>query len=102
MENTLKRKLLKQDINLNQNTTVTSQDNELMRFGHTVNLSNLNKTYKFLFIYFTVNKQHAVLFGGARGSSTQYDIRDDTYLFKIQEQMWMKLNRKLRSIILKI
>ena len=34
------------------------------------------------------------MFGGARGSSTQYDIRDDTYLFKIQEQMWMKLNRK--------
>jgi hypothetical protein len=42
---------------------------------------------------FPVNKQQAVLFGGAKGASSKYDICDDSYLFKIEEQIWVKLNR---------
>jgi hypothetical protein len=42
-----------------------------------------------------VNKNQAVLFGGARGASSKYDICDDAYLFKIEEQTWIRLNRKI-------
>jgi hypothetical protein len=42
MENTLKRKIAKQEpnnANSNNNQSSNLQDNELMRFGHTVTLS---------------------------------------------------------------
>jgi hypothetical protein len=42
-----------------------------------------------------VNKEQAVLFGGARGTSGNYTICDDAYLFNIKEKMWLKLNRNL-------
>lgn len=53
------------------------QDTELIRFGHTVCL---------------INKQQAVLFGGAKGHSTDYVIKNDCYLFKLDEHVWIKLN----------
>jgi hypothetical protein len=71
-------------------TKSNSQDNELMRFGHTVTLSKIK--------FNLVNKQQAVLFGGAKGTSTKYDICDDSYLFKIDEHIWIKLNRKVSLI----
>jgi hypothetical protein len=77
-----KSKIKKQQLNNNTG----SQDSELMRFGHTVTLSNIN-------INPLVNKQQAILFGGAKGASSKYDICDDSYLFKIDEQVWVKLNR---------
>jgi hypothetical protein len=55
----------------------TDEDSDLMRFGHTVTL---------------INKQQAILFGGARGTSGNYTICDDAYLFNINEKMWLKLN----------
>jgi hypothetical protein len=78
-----KNKIKKNFVNRDQN----NQDSELMRFGHTISLSN--------FIFILVNKNQAVLFGGAKGSSSKYDICDDTYLFKIDEQIWIKLTRKV-------
>jgi hypothetical protein len=66
--------------------STNNQDSELMRFGHTVTLGKFHSNH-------LVNKQQAVLFGGAKGSSSNYDICDDAYLFKINEQVWIKLNR---------
>jgi hypothetical protein len=78
---------------IKKNTAIgTNQDAELMRFGHTVTLSK----YFIKIFYFTVNKQQAILFGGAKGSSSKYDICDDSYLFKIEDQIWLKLNRILK------
>ena len=68
------------------NNNQTDEDSDLMRFGHTVTLSYFN--------LIIVNKQQAVLFGGARGTSGNYSICDDAYLFNINEKMWLKLNRK--------
>jgi hypothetical protein len=35
-----------------------------------------------------------VLFGGARGTSGNYTICDDAYIFNVNEKMWIKLSRK--------
>ena len=78
------------DKNKQQNTkkvNQSNQDTDLTRFGHSVTLS------KNIFLN-AVNKQQAVLFGGAKGSSNKYDICDESYLFKIDEQLWTKLNSK--------
>lgn len=66
----------------------SSGDLELMRFGHSVTLSKNDS------VILLVNKQQAVLFGGAKGTSSKYQICNDTYLFKNEEHMWVKLNRK--------
>jgi len=51
--------------------------NDLSRFGHSVTLLNSN---------------NAVLFGGAKVYSSNYDIKNDTYIFKIQENTWVKIS----------
>jgi hypothetical protein len=52
------------------------QTNELSRFGHSVTLLNQNS---------------AILFGGAKGLSSNYDICNDCYIFKIHENTWVKI-----------
>lgn len=39
-----------------------------------------------------VNSNNAILFGGAKGYSSNYDIKNDTYIFKIKENTWVKLS----------
>jgi len=39
-----------------------------------------------------VNSNNAILFGGAKGYSSDYEIKNDVYIFKIQENTWVKLN----------
>jgi len=78
------------DKNKIKKTAQNQQDSELTRFGHTVTLS---KPLLFNLYMILVNKNQAVLFGGAKGASSKYDICDDSFLFKIDEQMWIKLNR---------
>ena len=51
------------------------------RFGHTMTLINKNK-----------GQAKAVLFGGAKGLSYQYDLCNDCYIFKTEESTWVKLN----------
>lgn len=70
----------------NLNTTKNNDDSDLMRFGHTVTLGK--------FIFYLVNRNNALLFGGAKGTSGNYTILDDTYSFKINDKIWIKLNRK--------
>ncbi len=54
-----------------------SQTNELSRFGHSV-------------IY--LNSNNAILCVGAKGLSSHYEICNDTYIFKIKENTWVKIN----------
>ena len=56
---------------------IVNEEKELMRFGHSINL---------------VNKNYAILYAGAKGQSSNYDICDDCYAFKIDEKIWTKLN----------
>ena len=39
-----------------------------------------------------MNSNNAILFGGAKGYSSDYEIKNDVYIFKIQENTWIKLN----------
>jgi len=39
-----------------------------------------------------VNSDTVILFGGANGYSSDYDIKNDVYIFKTQENTWIKLN----------
>ena len=39
-----------------------------------------------------MNSNNAILFGGAKGYSSDYEIKNDVYIFKIQENTWVKLN----------
>jgi len=39
-----------------------------------------------------VNSDTVILFGGAKGYSSDYDIKNDVYIFKTQENTWIKLN----------
>ena len=32
------------------------------------------------------------MFGGAKGYSSSYDIKNDTYIFKTKESTWVKIN----------
>ena len=43
-------------------------------------------------MFYLVNSNNAVLFGGAKGYSSNYDIKNDTYIFKIQENTWVKIS----------
>ena len=43
-------------------------------------------------IIFLVNSGTIILFGGANGYSSDYDIKNDVYIFKTQENTWIKLN----------
>lgn len=83
------------DKNKIKKSAQNQQDSELTRFGHTV---TLGKPLSFNIKFILVNKNQAVLFGGAKGASSKYDICDDSFLFKIDEQMWIKLNRKLNFL----
>jgi hypothetical protein len=90
MSNIDKPKKKQQQIQAQNQNSQSQQDSELTRFGHTVTLGKI----KFININSLVNKNQAVLFAGARGASSKYDICEDSFLFKIDEQMWIKLNRK--------
>jgi hypothetical protein len=60
-------------------------DNDMSpRFGHTITL---------------ISKTKAVLFGGATGSDGHFSINSDTYLYLLDQQKWIKLNRKINKII---
>ena len=39
-----------------------------------------------------MNSNTAILFGGAKGYSSKYEIKNDVYVFKIKENTWIKLN----------
>ena len=39
-----------------------------------------------------MNSDTVILFGGAKGYSSDYDIKNDVYIFKTQENTWIKLN----------
>ena len=39
-----------------------------------------------------MNSDTVILFGGANGYSSDYDIKNDVYIFKTQENTWIKLN----------
>ena len=43
-------------------------------------------------IIFLVNSGTVILFGGANGYSSDYDIKNDVYIFKTHENTWIKLN----------
>lgn len=67
-----------------ENTIIRTIDNEMSpRFGHTITLISRAKDHA-----------KAVLFGGATGSDGHFSINSDTYLYLIEEQKWIKLNRK--------
>ena len=46
----------------------------------------------YIFKFNLVNSNNAILFGGAKGYSSNYDIKNDTYIFKIQENTWVKIS----------
>lgn len=71
------------------NTIIRTIDNEMNpRFGHTITLISKAKDHA-----------KAVLFGGATGSDGHFSINSDTYLYLLEEQKWIKLNRKNNFII---
>ena len=39
-----------------------------------------------------MNSNNAILFGGAKGYSSDYEIKNDVFIFKTQENTWVKLN----------
>ena len=45
----------------------------------------------FIFILLIVNPNNALLFGGAKGLSTKYDLCNDCYLFKVKDNIWIKI-----------
>ena len=64
-------------------------DNDMSpRFGHTITLISKTK-----------DQAKAVLFGGATGSDGHFSINSDTYLYLLEQQKWIKLNRKINKII---
>lgn len=59
-------------------------DNEMSpRFGHTITLISWGKDHG-----------KAVLFGGATGQDGHFSINSDTILYLLEQQKWMKINRK--------
>lgn len=60
-----------------------SDDTMSPRFGHTLTLVNKNK-----------GQAKAVLFGGAVGQNNHFSITNETFLFFIDTNKWLKLNRK--------
>ena len=59
-------------------------DNEMSpRFGHTITLISKAKDHA-----------KAVLFGGATGQDGHFSINSDTFLYLLDQQKWIKLNRK--------
>ena len=59
-------------------------DNDMSpRFGHTITLISRAKDHA-----------KAVLFGGATGQDGHFSINSDTFLYLLDQQKWIKLNRK--------
>ena len=67
------------------NNIIRIINNEMSpRFGHTITLISKTK-----------DQAKAVLFGGATGSDGHFSINSDTYLYLLEQQKWIKLNRKI-------
>ena len=62
---------------------------DLSRFGHSMTLCNKILLKKSFIII--VNTNNSILFGGVKGYSSNYNIKNDTYIFKLQENAWVKI-----------
>ena len=72
------------------NNIIRILNNEMSpRFGHTITLISKAKDHA-----------KAVLFGGATGEDGYFSINSDTYLYLLDQQKWIKLNRKKKKIII--
>jgi protein phosphatase len=68
---------------MENNNLIRTIDNEMSpRFGHTLTL-----------VCKTKGHAKAVLFGGATGADGHFSINSDTYIYYIEQQKWIKLNR---------
>ena len=73
------------------NNIIRILNNEMSpRFGHTITLISKAKDHA-----------KAVLFGGATGEDGHFSINSDTFLYLLDQQKWIKLNRKKKKILYK-
>ena len=73
------------------NNIIRIINNEMSpRFGHTITLISKAKDHA-----------KAVLFGGATGEDGHFSINSDTFLYLLDQQKWIKLNRKKKKILYK-
>jgi hypothetical protein len=71
------------------NNIIRIINNEMSpRFGHTITLISKAKDHA-----------KAVLFGGATGEDGHFSINSDTFLYLLDQQKWIKLNRKKKKIL---
>ena len=69
------------------NNIIRILNNEMSpRFGHTITLISKAKDHA-----------KAVLFGGATGEDGHFSINSDTFLYLLDQQKWIKLNRKKKK-----
>ncbi len=69
------------------NNIIRIINNEMSpRFGHTITLISKAKDHA-----------KAVLFGGATGEDGHFSINSDTFLYLLDQQKWIKLNRKKKK-----
>jgi len=74
---------------MDNNNIIRILDNEMSpRFGHTITLISKAKDHA-----------KAVLFGGATGEDGHFSINSDTFLYLLDQQKWIKLNRKKKKIL---